>query len=172
MKTNPVYPKITFTPLDEPTAIEIVSWRYDPPYDIYNIEDLDAAILYAIDPQNRFFAMRDATDKLVGFCSFGQDGQVPGGNYDLEALDIGMGIHPDLTGLGHGTGYVAAVLNFAREEFAMELMRVTIAAFNLRAQRVWEKNGFRPVQAFKRALDDRDFVVLLRDEGASSNFNE
>jgi len=162
--------QIAFSTLDESAAREVVRWRYDPPYDIYNIEDSDDAIQYAIDPQNGFFAMRDETGNLLGFCSFGDDGRVSGGDYGLEALDIGMGIHPDLTGQGRGAAYVAAVLDFARTEFVPVCLRVTIAAFNLRAQRVWEKNGFRPVQTFHREADNREFVVLVRHEETNPDF--
>jgi RimJ/RimL family protein N-acetyltransferase len=167
MKTNAGYPNIIFSAMNEAAAREIVRWRYDPPYDIYNIEDSDDAIQYAIDPQNGFFVMRDETGNLLGFCSFSDDGQVSGGDYRLEALDIGMGIHPDLTGQGRGAAYVAAVLDFARTEFAPVRLRVTIAAFNLRAQRVWEKNGFRPERAFHRESDNKEFVILVRYEKAN-----
>ena len=170
MRTEAGSPKITFSALDESAAREVVRWRYDPPYDIYNIEDSDDAIQYAIDPRKGFFSMRDETGKLLGFCSFGDDGQVSGGDYRLEALDIGMGIHPDLTDRGRGAGYVAAVVDFAKKEFAAERLRVTIAAFNLRAQRVWEKNGFRPEQTFHREVDNREFVILVRHEKANPDF--
>lgn len=162
MRTKTDFPNLIFSVLDESAAREVMRWRYDPPYDIYNIEDSDEVIQYVLDPQNNFFALRDDNGKLVGFCSFGEDGQVSGGDYRLGALDIGMGILPDLTGQGRGAGYVAAVVDFARKEFSPERLRVTIAAFNLRAQRVWEKNGFRSMQSFQRDIDHKEFVILIR----------
>ena len=156
--------KITFRPLDEVNAREIACWRYDAPYDIYNLGDTDDAIQYAIDPHNAFHSMRDEAGNLIGFCSFGSDGQVPGGDYSAEALDIGMGIRPGLTGQGRGSDFVAAVLDFARCAFKAKRLRVTIAAFNQRAMRVWEQNGFQRVQTFRKEGSDREFIILTRDE--------
>jgi len=156
--------KIIFRPMDEANARSITHWRYDSPYDIYNLGDTDEAIQYAIDPQNAFHSMTDEADDLIGFCSFGSDGQVPGGDYSAEALDIGMGIRPDLTGQGRGSDCVAAVLDFARCEFKATHLRVTIAAFNQRAMRVWEQNGFQRVQTFRKEGSDREFIILTRDE--------
>ena len=153
--------EITFTPLDESTAREIVCWWYQPPYDIYNLDDSDDVIQYTLDPQNNFYAMRAEDGKLIGFCSFGKDGQVPGGDYGEQALDIGMGIRPDLTGQGRGSEFVAAALDFAHKEFSLERFRVTIAAFNQRAQRVWEKNGFKQTQTFTHTESKHDFVVMV-----------
>ena len=154
---------ITFSPLDEPAAREIVRWRYEPPSDIYNLEGSEESVQYALDPQYNYFAMRVENGELVGFCSFGEDGQVPGGDYSADALDIGMGIHPEYTGRGLGGDFVSAVLDFARERFRPTAFRVTIAAFNQRAQQVWEKNGFKPVQSFTHQISKRDFIVMTRD---------
>jgi RimJ/RimL family protein N-acetyltransferase len=154
---------LTFYPLDRTNAIEIVRWRYDPPYDVYNLEDDETVIQYALDPENNFYAMDDKKLGLVGFCSFGLDGQVPGGDYVENALDIGMGIRPDLTGRGLGSGFVAEVLAFARQMYAPVRIRVTIAAFNERAKRVWEANHFRPHQRFVHHASNREFVVMMEE---------
>lgn len=84
----------------------------------------------------------DENSELVAYCSFGQDGQVSGGNYRDPALNIGMGIRPDLTGGRKGAEYANAVLEFADSLFKPKAFRVTIAAFNKRAMRVWQKLGF------------------------------
>ncbi len=41
---------------------------------------------------------------MVGFCSFGVDGRVPGGDYPDGPLDVGMGMRPDLTAAAWGRG--------------------------------------------------------------------
>lgn len=113
--------------------------------------------------------MKDEVEELVGFCSFGEDGQVPGGDYHLDALDIGMGIRPDLTGRGLGINYVNSVLEFARGTFNPCRFRVTIAAFNQRAMRVWQKAGFRQESGFRHVESRREFVVMV---SKNSYFNE
>lgn len=145
----------------ETEAHQITRWRYPPPYDIYNLADGEEVIQYALDPNNRFFAMKDEQEMLVGFCSFGQDAQVPGGDYHEDALDIGLGIRPDLTGCGQGIHYVLSVLEFARQNFGLARFRVTVAEFNKRAQKVWKKAGFQVVERFQGAKGGRRFVVMV-----------
>ncbi len=62
---------------------------------------------------------------LEGFCSFGADGQVAGGDYSGQCLDIGMGIWPDLTGRGNGKRYAQAVVSY---EFGQEEETYNIVA--------------------------------------------
>ena len=152
---------ISFAPMDESTARAIAAWRYEPPYDLYNLEDSEEAVQYAQDPLNNLYIMWNQDGELIGFCSFGKDGQVPGGDYSVPALDIGMGIRPDLTAQGKGSDFARAVLNFAQGNFHPTAFRVTIAAFNQRAQRVWEKIGFQPVQTFTPPESDREFIVYV-----------
>jgi len=74
-------------------------------------------------------------------------------------------MRPDLTGQGRGLTFVSAVLDFARRTFTPTAFRVTVAEFNKRALRVWEKAGFQPGQTFQRSRDDMPFVVLGREGG-------
>lgn len=152
---------LTFCRMDRTSAVEIVNWRYLSPYDIYNLDVGEETVRYALDPRNNFHVMWDVECQLVGFCSFGQDAQVQGGDYGQEALDIGMGIRPDLTGQGSGTRYATAVISFARGLYNPVRYRVTIAAFNQRAQRVWAKIGFNPIQEFTNQGTRREFVVMV-----------
>lgn len=153
-----------FKPLDEASVHLITGWRYEPPYDVYNLpHPPDAADLqYFLDPKNAFYCITDDTDEVLAFCSFGPDGQVPGGDYSSPALDIGLGIRPDLTGQGRGSTFVKAALDFARRTFTLPMFRVTVAEFNQRALRVWEKAGFRRVQTFRRMGNKQNFIVLVR----------
>jgi RimJ/RimL family protein N-acetyltransferase len=153
-------------PMTEAFAREILTWRYDPPYDFYNFviaaEDVEKEIAYFLAPENRFRqVMRDGVP-IAGF-SLGLDGQVPGGDYSADALDIGLGIRPDLTGQGLGGEIVAAIVNFAIKLDEPPALRVTIAAFNQRALRVWQKAGFREVSRFKLEASNEPFVILIRN---------
>jgi ribosomal-protein-alanine N-acetyltransferase len=152
-----------FTPVDKATVRAFLEWRYEPPYDIYDLDPDEAQeiVRYFVDPEVNCFGVRDEAGSLVAYCTFGLDGQVPGGDYGAEALDIGLGVRPDLTGRGQGLIYVNAVVAFARHTFAPTALRVTIAEFNRRAQRVWEKAGFQRRQRFERAQDGFPFLVLV-----------
>jgi RimJ/RimL family protein N-acetyltransferase len=105
-----------------------------------------------------------AGDRLIGFRSFGPDGQVPGWNYDDSALDTGGGLRPELTGRGLGRTVIAAGLAYGRARFAPVAFRVTVASFNSRALHVVESLGFQRVGTFDASRADREFVVLQRLE--------
>ncbi len=157
--------KITYRRPDESTAREYLNWKYAPPYDIYNFSNdpLEEEIAYQVDPKNNIFGMYDETGCLVGYCGFGADARVPGGDYSEEALDIGMMLRPDMTGHGMGSAFASAVIRMGVEMFRPHLLRVTIAGFNQRARRVWEKNGFVLTQSFVRPNDGLIFVVMTRE---------
>ena len=152
--------------MDQASARAVLSWRYEEPYALYNTppDRMEAGVQALLDPRNAYHAITNGRGDLVGYCCIGPDAQVPGGDYNAEALDVGMGLRPDLTGQGHGPTYVDAVLDFARRTFAPAAFRVTVAEFNARALRVWQEAGFCAVQTFQRELDGRAFVVLVREE--------
>ena len=151
-------------PLDEESARALLGWAYNPPYDTYNHlpEEIEKDLRYVLDPANGFFRIRAADGVLIGFCSFGKDAQVPGGNYTEELLDLGLGLRPDRTGKGMGPAVIGAALEFAGRKSSPAGYRVTIASFNARARRAWEKVGFSATAEFVRPSDGRDFVILVK----------
>jgi [ribosomal protein S18]-alanine N-acetyltransferase len=161
MLFNPM--SFTFRPLDEISAQTVINWKYEPPYEIYNLAspELESTLQYLLDPQNAFYGIYGQNGDLEAFCSYGPDGQVNGGDYSTPALDIGMGVRPNLTGQGRGFQYVNAVIDFANRTYSPERLRVTIAAFNSRAMRVWEKAGFQVVQKFRGGWTNMEFVIMM-----------
>ncbi len=158
-------------PLTAADARAIVSWSYPSPYHIYDLgrDGHDEAAAALLDPANQYYAVDDNHDaeerqkSLVGYCCFGHEGQVPGGDYAESALDIGVGMRPDLTGNGRGEAFTAAVLAFAVERFGQQTLRATVAEFNARSLRVCAKHGFRRTQTFVSTTETpRSFVVLER----------
>lgn len=156
--------KFHFQLINEPSAWAVVGWRYEPPYDVYNMasDDPEADVVYLLNPNYFFHSIHDETGEVVGFCSFGYDAQVPGGDYNQEALDIGLGIRPNLTGQGNGRFFAQAVLQFAHTTFEPMLYRVTIAEFNTRAQKVWQGVGFRVVDKFESREGKRPFLIFTK----------
>lgn len=146
-------------------AWQITTWRYQPPYDCYDVTNADPAFLASA--ESGFFALV-ADDEVIGFRSFGADGQVPGGKYDASALDTGGGLRPDLTGKGLGRLAISTGLEFGRQRFAPPALRVTVATFNARALRVIEALGFSAVGDFLASNDGRSYRILVRPEGASA----
>jgi RimJ/RimL family protein N-acetyltransferase len=142
-------------------AEDIVAWRYDAPYALYDLVGTEPSDL--LDPAVGMWAVL-AADQLIGFRSYGPDGQVPGWDYDDSALDTGGGLRPDLTGQGLGGAAIAAGLAFGRARFAPAAFRVTVASFNQRALRTVRSLGFEQIGTFDATRDGRSFGVLVRLE--------
>lgn len=154
--------ELHFRPITPSQIYAISAWRYPPPYEIYNLEYPPSVedINYWLDPAHCVHSIVNQSGLLVAFCSFGQDGQVPGGDYSDQALDIGLGVRPDLTGKGKGHFFTQAVCRFALNSFSPQALRVTIASRNARAQRVWSKADFHPVEQFTAINTNMSFQVL------------
>jgi len=155
---------IHFLPTDETSVREFLGWTYEHPYEIYNYspEYIERDLAYHLDPANNVYCMF-LNNELVGYCSYGRDAQVPGGDYSEEALDIGMMIKPKLTGQGQGHNYANAVIQNGLSKYHPKKLRVTILESNLRARCVWEKNWFQITQSFSRESDNKGFVILTKD---------
>jgi len=155
-----------FKPMTEAFARAALSWRYEPPYDFYNQDptQLDALIRNSfLNPVYHYFSVLDEKDSLIAFRCFGEDARVPGGDYGADALDMGGGLRPDLTGHGMGPQIIRAAMDFARAEFSPRAFRATVAEFNRRAQRACEKVGYMPVQRFIATHSSVSFVIFIRN---------
>lgn len=149
-----------FEPMNENYTKQLTQWHYEPPYQMYNSTSDPTVIEYFVDSQNAYYSILD-NGELVAYCCFGKEAQVPGGDYQREALDIGLGVRPDLTGQGKGQMYITDVLEFARLTFNPRFSRITVAAFNQRALRAWQKAGFVRVQLFLAQNTQQQFIVLV-----------
>ncbi|MCA9949901.1 MAG: GNAT family N-acetyltransferase [Anaerolineales bacterium] len=157
-------------PVSKNDAQEFILWRYEPPYDVYNIindptnsDKIREHIHYFVDPTINCHVITDTNGDLLGFVTFGTDGQVPGGNYNAEALDIGMGIRPDLTGQGQGHAFITAAINFAVKTYEPTMLRTTVATFNTRAQRLCLRAGFTIVDEFVATTwTKKPFYILTK----------
>ena len=58
-----------------------------------------------------------------------------------------------------------SAIDFARQNFPEPRLRVTIAEFNRRAQKVWERHGFVPVQRFVANFGKRPFIIYVKELG-------
>jgi hypothetical protein len=75
--------KLTIPPAAAETFEELEAWRYEAPYDFYD-GDQDPVL----NPE-RFYRAHGEDGTLVGFYYFEEKG---------DAVEIGLGLRPDLTG--------------------------------------------------------------------------
>ena len=127
-------------------------------------------MFYIEAPARGWAITRNQGDRLIGFRSFGPDGQAPGWQYDDSALDTGGGLRPmNSTGQGLGRSAISAGLAFGRERFAPAAFRVTVASFAHPG--TTHSGGSRlsgAVDSFAAVRDARPFDVLIRAEGLLS----
>jgi RimJ/RimL family protein N-acetyltransferase len=127
---------------------EVASWRYEPPYDFYD-GDLDPPL----NPE-RWYVEHDENGRVSGFFYFEQKG---------ETLDYGLGLRPDLAGRGLGLVFFRRGLEFGRDRFRPNHIRLYVAAFNQRAIKVYERAGFRETGRHMRSFPkfgDVEFVEM------------
>jgi RimJ/RimL family protein N-acetyltransferase len=153
-------------PMTAAFAADLTTWTYAEPYAQYSLDDADPE--FFTDPANGYLALVDDEGLLIGYRSFGADGQVPGYAYDDSALDTGGGLRPSLTGRGIGLGRaaIATGLAYGQEHFAPPAFRVTVASFNTRAQRVVTSLGFTQVTRFDATTNGQTFDVFVRQLGS------
>ena len=139
-------------------AIEILNWRYLPPYEMYNQEEGEAGLAELLDESYKVVLGQDG--RITGFYCTGLAAQVPKGHdfgvYDEACVDIGLGMKPELTGRGFGSEFLAFVLR----EIDIGSLRLTVAKFNERAIRLYEKFEFERVNEFWSG--ETPFIVMLR----------
>jgi ribosomal-protein-alanine N-acetyltransferase len=159
--------------LTEDHARQILDWRYPAPYDFYNppIPAHDAAdqalqdryVEEFLNPDNGFHAVLDGDQQLAGFCSYGHDGQVPGGDYAAPALDIGLGMRPELTGQGRGRAFFEAIVAYGADHYRAARLRLTVADFNHRAMALYGRFGFRVGARFQALSSHTSYTILNLD---------
>ena len=149
-----------FRPMNDEEAREISEWRYDPPYDFYDATSDPGDLAELLDRKRRqegaYYAAFDERGALVGFFQFEKKGRI---------VEVGLGLRPDLTGRKLGLGFMLAGLEFARRHFSPTGFQLSVATFNGRAIRVYERTGFRRGEVFMHHTNggDHPFLLMTRE---------
>ena len=145
--------KLSIRPESAEAFRERASWRYEPPFDFY-----DGDPEPVLNPE-RFYEASDEDGSLVGFYYFEEKG---------EALEIGLGLRPELTGRGLGLEFFRAGLEFGRARFRPARMILNVAAFNERAIKVYERAGFRETGRHIRQFERWSAVEFVEMEESAT----
>ena len=103
-----------------------------------------------------YFAVDDASGELIGFFGFKRN--------KPETVDIGLGLHPELTGRGLGGSFLHAGLEYASARFAPKQFTLSVATFNKRAITVYEQAGFSATRVHLHSTNggEWEFVDMER----------
>ena len=139
-------------PMTEEIAKRIQTWQYEDPYSLYSLKG-DPNVFSEL--MNGSYAFVTENDELTGYFCFGKSAQVPAGHdvnaYANPMLDLGLGLHPMHTGKGKGLRFVQAGLDYAYKTYGRKNVRLSVASFNKRAKKVYERAGFSYERSFNKA---------------------
>jgi GNAT superfamily N-acetyltransferase len=124
-------------PMTEHDARRVAAWRYDRRWSVYDLPSAQAIL----DDLANYFAVTSGT-RLVGFCCVGEAARVPGLTADPAVVDIGLGMEPDLVGLGHGVPFGQAALTYLTEAYPDKQFRAAVQAWNEPSLRLTRQLGF------------------------------
>jgi RimJ/RimL family protein N-acetyltransferase len=141
----------------ETYAREVETWRYEPPWDFYDLASDPADAAEMRDPAHfgNYRAVLDDSGRLDAFWFFAPDG---------DLVEIGVGLRPDLTGQGRGEPFLRAQLEYASQWNPLTF-RLFVAAWNERAIRLYRRLGFRETAREKRQFElvgEHEFVRMER----------
>ncbi len=153
-------------PMSAEDAGVICTWRYEAPADIYNTENSEEARQSFMDGCH-FSVRREGDDALLGYIAFGPAATLEHPDfvhiYENEAYtDIALGLAPTRRGRGLGTEIFALALQMAEEFFPGDGFRVTVAADNEPALRIYGKMGFEVVFDLQAEIIYPDFEDVER----------
>jgi ribosomal-protein-alanine N-acetyltransferase len=147
-------------PMTAQDAQAIAEWHYDGSYAFYDMDQDADDLAELLTPANwpeRYQAVVDEQGALVGFFCFQPE---PDGN----AVEIGLGLRPNLTGHGLGRPFLEAGLRHAERTYHPTCITLAVAAFNAGAIRLYEQAGFRTVRRFQQATNGgcHAFLAMTR----------
>ncbi|GGE44013.1 N-acetyltransferase [Pullulanibacillus camelliae] len=135
-------------------------WHYDGPYSFYDMEADPEDMEEFLDPVRRgetTYSVYDR-DKLVGFFSFTSHGE--------HVVEMGLGMHPLLTGQGRGLAFIQSGLAFVKERLCSNTIRLAVATFNKRAIKVYKRAGFISIETYLQETNgDRYEFVRMTYQG-------
>jgi [ribosomal protein S18]-alanine N-acetyltransferase len=149
--------------ITEQYANEIVGWKYEEPFSVYNLLEDEESIKELL--ENNYYVVLNEKDDLIGFYCFGEAAQVPYGHqshvYDEGGyVDLGLGLNPYLTSKGFGKEFVQIGINYCFELYQTDKVRLTVFDFNLRAIKVYDHVGFQAIKQFKSKYKEHYFIVM------------
>ena len=144
-----------FAAMSQEDAEAIAEWHYPAPFSFYDASADPNDLAELLDPALRgagYESVRNESGDLVGFFQFKQNRP--------DAIEIGLGLRPDLTGCGLGGAFLEAGLRRARARFGPTRIVLSVATFNRRAVTVYKRAGFAAVRTYTHSTNGGEWEFL------------
>ncbi len=115
---------------------KVISWKYEGVYAFYDMEaDMeDLREFREFAAQNKNYWSVYEKEMLVGFFSYHDQ--------ELNEVEIGLGMNPEWVGQGYGLSFLKAGIEKAIDLYHPNSLSMSVAEFNKRAIKVYQKAGF------------------------------
>ena len=143
-------------------AREISGWKYADEYEIYSFEEGVETIAELMNGE--YYSCTDQEKNLIGYFCYGKSAQIPTVQseiYNGGALDIGLGLKPELCGRGLGEKFLKAGMNFAGEKWNPPAFRLSVACFTWRAIKVYTRLGFQCRERITHRITHMEFQKMV-----------
>ncbi len=115
----------------------VATWRYSGPWAVYDMASAQPIFDHLPD-----YVAVTSGGQLVGFCCVGHAARVPGLLKEVDVLDVGLGMHPELVGHGRGEELGRTVLEFLATTHPDQQLRAVVQNWNERSLRLTRRLGF------------------------------
>lgn len=156
--------------MNEDYVKQIISWKYDHPFSIYNLENNKDTVNELL--SGYYYVFIDNKNNVVGFYCYGPSAQVHGFNYfdiydDFNYVDLGFGLNPDHCHRGLGCSFVNIGLEFMKITLKTNKFRLTVHNFNKPAIKVYKNVGFNIENFFIN--NKLAYLIMIKNEKRYEN---
>lgn len=143
-----------FKKMSQQQAENIASnWHYEEEYSFYDFEADEEDLAELLSPQKRgdkYYIGKKGNEE-VGFFCFENEG---------DSVVIGLGMKPELTGMGMGSEFLRAGMSYAISKYKPKEIKLAVATFNERAIKVYQKAGFESNGTYMQDTNGSRFEFL------------
>lgn len=128
-------------PLAEKDMLEVISWKYAPPYEHYNYPSLETlkeegwAIIDKLKRKEQFRACYE--NELIGYIRL---------QLNTTYITLGLGFKPNYCGKGNGKAYMTSIISYIMSNYPnITTIKLSVLKFNLRAINCYKSVNFKIV---------------------------
>ena len=149
-------------PMSQSDAKKIANCHYEGIYSFYDMENDPEDLQELLSPEKRgenYWSVY-SNEVLIGFFAL---------SHNDFSVEIGLGLHPDLTGKGLGSTFLNEIEQFILNSFSdVSILCLSVASFNIRAQKVYQRAGYLPCKQEMITTNGGQYPFLVMEKHLSN----